>query len=68
MNASNHTGELSGDSSSSGPIDPIVLFSDIEHVVIAVSGLAIGIFLTCGCFFLFRFIQNRRDRNAERLL
>lgn len=63
MNASNHTGELSGDSS--GPIDPIALFSDIEHIIIVVSGLATGIFLTCGCFFLFRFIQNRRNRNQN---
>lgn len=67
MNASNHTGELSSDSS--GPIDPVVFFSDIEHVIIAVSGVAMGVFITCGCFFLFRCIQNRTNRRStEELL
>ena len=66
MNASNHTGELS--SGPSDPLEPLFFFNDAERIIIAVSGLATGIFLTCGCFFLFRFIQNRRNRNTEELL
>jgi len=61
MNTSNHTGELS-----SGGSDPVLsFFNDNENIIIGASGLTFGVVLTCVCFFLFKKIQDRRNREDE---
>lgn len=62
---SNQTELSSGVSSDS----TLPLFADVERIVIAVSGVAIGVLITCVCFLLFRFIQNHKNRRStEELL
>jgi len=66
MNASNQT-ELSGGGGSAHST-PLAIFDDVEHIIITLSGLAAGVFLTCGCFFLFNCLQNRRNRRDAEFL
>ncbi len=65
MNASNHTGVLSTGASTDAALS---LFADVEHIVIALSGLALGVVVTCFCFLCARRLQNRRNRTTEELL
>lgn len=65
MNASNQTELSAGDSSY---LAPLTILDDVEHLIIAASGLATGVFLTCACFFLFKCLQNRRNRRDAEFL
>jgi len=65
MNGSNHTGKLSTGVSTDSALS---LFTDVEHIVIAASGVALGVVITCVCFLCAKRLQNRRNRTTEQLL